>query len=111
MLSPNWATFSAGMVDGMSGVQTGPGATLFTRIPRGPSSWAREAHMLAIPALVAAYGISVGLGMSEFTDDEPMIDPPGPMCGTAALARWKKALRLVARVRSQSSSGISSSDS
>jgi len=43
-----------GIVAGMSGVHTGPGATLFTRIPRGPSIWARPAHMFAIPAFVAA---------------------------------------------------------
>jgi hypothetical protein len=28
------------MVDGMSGVQIGPGATLFARMPRGTRSWA-----------------------------------------------------------------------
>ena len=31
-------TFSLGIVEGMSGVQTGPGATLFTRIPRSPAA-------------------------------------------------------------------------
>ena len=51
---PNDSTFSAGMVDGISDVRTGPGATLFTRIPRGPSICARLAHMFAIPALVIA---------------------------------------------------------
>jgi hypothetical protein len=80
-------TFSGGSVDGISGVHTGPGATLFTRIPRGPSICARLAHMLAIPALVIAYGINVGLGLSEFTDDDPMIDEPSGICGTAAFAK------------------------
>jgi hypothetical protein len=55
--------------------------------------------------------MSVGDGLSEFTDDEPMIDAPGFMCGTAALTRWNIALRFVASVWSHSSSGISSSDS
>jgi hypothetical protein len=40
-------------------------------------------------ALVAAYGASVGEGLSELTDELPMIDAPGLMCGTAALTRWK----------------------
>ena len=32
--SPKPSTWSGGIVDGMSGVQIGPGATLFTRMPR-----------------------------------------------------------------------------
>ena len=67
--------------------------------------------MLAIPALVIAYGIKVGLGLSEFTDDEPMIDEPSGICGTAAFAKWKNPPRFVASVRSHSSSGMSSIDS
>ena len=39
----------------------------------------------------------------------PMIDDPGGMCGSAALVRWKNALRLTARVLSHSSSVMSSS--
>ena len=77
------------MVAGISGVQIGPGATELTRMPFSPSSWARLAEKLAIAALVAAYGARVGTGMSEFTEELPMIEEPGPMCGTAALARWK----------------------
>jgi hypothetical protein len=42
---------------------------------------------LAIAALVAAYGASVGDGMSELTDELPMIEPPEGMCGSAALTR------------------------
>src|SRR5579884_3331894 len=83
--SPNDVTFSAGIVDGISGVHIGPGATLLTRIPFSPSSCARLAEKLAIAALVAAYGARVGLGASEFTDELPMIDEPGDMCGNAAL--------------------------
>ncbi len=67
------------MVDGISGVQIGPGATLLTRIPLSPSNWARLAEKLAIAALVAAYGARVGEGMSEFTDELPMTDEPGHM--------------------------------
>ena len=86
------------MVAGMSGVQIGPGATLLTRMPFSPSSWARLATKLAIAALVAAYGASVGEGMSEFTDELPMIDEPGAMCGTAALHRWNIAEMFVRKV-------------
>jgi hypothetical protein len=81
------ATFSSGMVAGISGVQIGPGATLFTRMPFSPNSWARLAEKLAIAALVAAYGASCGDGMSEFTDELPITDDPGPICGKAALTR------------------------
>jgi hypothetical protein len=95
---PNSLTLSSGIVDGISDVQIGPGATLFTRIPRSPSSCARLAVKLAIAAFVAAYGASVGDGLSEFTDELPMIADPGFMCGTAALHRWNIAEMFVANV-------------
>src|SRR4051794_30381381 len=95
------------MVAGISGVQMGPGATLFTRMPCGPSIWAREAQKLAMAAFVAEYGASAGVGESEFTDELPMMLDPGPMCGTAALQRWNIAEMLVAKVWSHSSSGMS----
>src|SRR3954451_18572421 len=94
----NCSTFSVGMVAGMSGVQIGPGATLLTRMPCSPRSCARLAQKLAIAALVAAYGASCGDGMSEFTDELPMMEDPGFMCGTAALARRNKARTLVSKV-------------
>src|SRR5215218_7556389 len=99
------------MVAGINGVQMGPGATLFTRMPFSPSIWARLAHRLAIAALVAAYGASWGLGWSDCTEELPMIEEPSRMCGTAALQRWNIADRFVAMVKSHSSSGISSRDS
>jgi hypothetical protein len=37
---PNWATFSSGMVAGISGVQIGPGATALTRMPG--QAWSRR---------------------------------------------------------------------
>src|SRR3954454_25128759 len=98
------------MVAGIRGVQIGPGATLLALIPLSASICDRVATMLAIPALVTLYGSSVGGGMSELTEVEPMIAEPGRKCGTAALLRWKIALRLIASVRSHSSSGISSSE-
>jgi hypothetical protein len=86
-VSPKFATFSSGMVAGISGVQIGPGATLFTRIPFSPNSCAKLAEKFAMAALVAAYGASVGEGISEFTDELPITDDPGPICGKAALTR------------------------
>ena len=74
-------------MDGISGVQIGPGATLLTRIPFSPNICARLAEKLAMAALVAAYGARAGEGISEFTDELPMIDDPGAICVTAALAR------------------------
>jgi hypothetical protein len=42
------------MVAGIKGVQIGPGATLFTRIPLSPNSGAKLAEKFAMAALVAA---------------------------------------------------------
>ncbi len=44
---------------------------------------------LANAAFVAAYGASAGDGMSELTDELPMIDDPLAMCGSAALAQME----------------------
>src|SRR5215207_7380125 len=109
--SPKLSTFSGGIVAGMSGVQIGPGATLFTRMPFSASIWARLALKFAMPALVMAYGARFGLGLSELTDDELMIEAPGCMCGMASLHSVNMAERLVARVWSHSSSDTSSSES
>jgi hypothetical protein len=51
---PNSGMLSAGMVDVINGVQIGPGATAFTRIPLGPSCCARFAVKLVRAAFVAA---------------------------------------------------------
>src|SRR3712207_419628 len=106
---PKLATFSAGMVAGISGVHTGPGATLLARMPFSAYICARLAVKLAMPALVMAYGANCGRGMSELTDDELMIDPPSGMCGMTSLHSVNIAVRFVATVWSHSSSGISSS--
>lgn len=76
-----------GHVAGISGVQIGPGATLFTRIPFSPNSCAKLAEKFAMAALVTAYGASVGEGISEFTEELPIADDPGLICGRAALTR------------------------
>src|SRR5205823_957388 len=51
---PKLPTCSAGMVEGISGVQMGPGATLWARMPLSASSPARPAMKFAIPALVTS---------------------------------------------------------
>src|ERR687893_1584633 len=91
---PKLFTFSSGMVEGISGVQIGPGATAFTRIPLLPSIWAKPAVKLETAPLVEAYAKSIGLGLSDWMEVVLMMDDPGRMWGTAALARWNMAAML-----------------
>jgi hypothetical protein len=51
---PKFFTFSLGMVDGMSGVHTGPGATAFTRMPLGTTIFERALVKLTMAALDGA---------------------------------------------------------
>lgn len=51
---PKFFTFSAGIVDGMSGVQIGPGATAFTLMPFSATSPASPAVKFAIAPFVVA---------------------------------------------------------
>src|SRR5215213_7293059 len=95
---PKLFTFSSGMVEGIKGVQIGPGATALTRIPLLPSIWARPAVKLETAPLVEAYARSMGLGLSDWIEVVLMMDDPGSMCGTAALARWNMASMLVRNV-------------
>ena len=81
---PKFFTFSSGMVAGISGVQIGPGATQFARMPFLPSIWLSPPVKFWIAALVIAYGSNCGLGESAWIDDVPITDPPSGMCGTAA---------------------------
>ena len=55
VFSPNLAAFSAGIVEGIRGVQIGPGATAFTRIPFSASISARPAVKFKIAPFVDAY--------------------------------------------------------
>src|ERR1051326_2713859 len=50
--APNFSTFSGGNVDGIRGVQTGPGATAFTRIPFSASDNASDRVNATIAPLV-----------------------------------------------------------
>ena len=52
--APNCFTFSLGIVEGMSGVQTGPGATALTRTPCLIARPASERVKLTMAALVEA---------------------------------------------------------
>src|SRR4051794_36079772 len=51
--APKLFTFSGGMVEGINGVQIGPGATAFTRMPLPPSIWAKPAVKLETAPFVA----------------------------------------------------------
>ena len=51
---PKLRTASSGRVDGMSGVQTGPGATALARIPFSARSWANPAVKFWIAPFVVA---------------------------------------------------------
>ena len=68
----------------MSGVHTGPGATVFARMPLDASSCARPALKFWIAPFVVAYASSCGLGVSALIDAVLMMLLPGFMCGTAA---------------------------
>src|SRR3712207_3680538 len=107
---PKLFACSGGMVEGISGVQIGPGATQFTRMPRSAIAWPRLAVKLAIAALVAEYAISLGGALSEFTEVVFTMAEPGFMCGSAALHRKNMGWMLTLKVCSHSSSGVSSSE-
>ena len=52
--SPKWATASGGIVDGISGVHAGPGATALTRMRFSATSWASPAVKFWITPLLVA---------------------------------------------------------
>jgi len=81
---PNFLTDSCGIVEGISGVQTGPGATAFTRMPRFIAMCDSVLVMLTSAALVAAYGSRVGLGSNAWMDAVLTIALPGCIRGSAA---------------------------
>jgi hypothetical protein len=51
-LPPKLVTFSQALVAGINGVQIGPGATLFTRIPRSPHTDEVPAARLPKPSVI-----------------------------------------------------------
>lgn len=58
------------MIDGISGIQIGPGAAAFTLIPLPSISkiWLKLAEKFWIAPFVAAYGRSCSLGEQAFTE-------------------------------------------
>src|SRR5690606_18634338 len=82
-----WPKLSTSMVEGMSGVQTGPGATAFTRMPRSASSCESPFVKLAIAALLAAECSRWGLGWYAWMDVVLMMAEPGGIFGIAAWQR------------------------
>ena len=51
---PKFFTFSGGIVEGISGVQIGPGATQLTRMPFSASNWAKPPVKFWMAPLVVA---------------------------------------------------------
>src|SRR6195952_5741021 len=84
---PKFLTASFGIVEGIRGVQIGPGATALARIPFSASIWAKPPVKFWIAPLVVAYARSIGFGISELTDAVLIMALPGFMCGTAAFVR------------------------
>jgi len=72
-------------VDGISGVQIGPGATQLTRMPLSASSWASPAVKLAIAPFRGRVGESCGDGDFELIEVALTIALPGLRCGNAVL--------------------------
>ena len=72
------------MVDGISGVHTGPGATAFTRMPFSIASSESAFVNVTIAPLVVAYASSIPFGLYACTDAVLMIALPGFICGSAA---------------------------
>src|ERR1700712_4532931 len=88
---PKFFTFWGAIVEGISGVQIGPGATQLARMPFSASSCASPPVKFTIAALVAEYASSFGRGESDTTDAVLTIAAPGFMCAIAALQRWNIA--------------------
>jgi len=59
---PKSLTLSGGIVEGIRGVQIGPGATQLTRMPLSARSCANPAVKFRIAPFVVAYASSCGLG-------------------------------------------------
>ena len=75
---------SFGSVEGMSGVQTGPGATALTRTPLSIAIFDSAFEKFTIAALVGAYARSVGLGLNAWIEAVFRITLPGAILGSAA---------------------------
>src|SRR5882757_9630679 len=84
---PKFLTASSGIVDGIKGVQIGPGATALARMPFSANNCASPAVKFWIAPLVVAYASRIGLGLSELIEAVLMMALPGFICGTAALMR------------------------
>ena len=74
-------------VDGMSGVQIGPGATALARNTFLGQHLRETRREVMNRPLVIALANNVGLGTSELIDAVLMMQLPGFMCGIAALER------------------------
>src|SRR3982074_662028 len=84
---PNCLTFSLGNVEGISGVQTGPGATALTRTPCSIARLASDRVKLTMAALGEGEAMKFALGSNEWIEPVFIIDPPSFICGRNALPR------------------------
>src|SRR3546814_18304022 len=83
--APSASIFSFGTNAVWRGVQTGPGATPLTRMPRSMSCCAIARVQFAMPAFDTAYSARDGEGWKPCTLEVVMIAEPGLRCGDAAL--------------------------
>src|SRR5260221_11925528 len=91
---PNCLTFSLGKVEGISGVQTVPGATALTRTPCLIARLASDRVKLTMAALVDAQAMRFALGSNDWIDPVFIIDPPSFICGRSAWQRRNLAKAL-----------------
>ena len=109
-LRPKSPSLSSGIVAGISGVHTGPGATELTRMPFSASCAASPLVNVTIAALGRGVVEQVRRRAERLHrrrgDDA---DDPAGMCGTAALHSQNSAYTLVFITRSNCSVVISSS--
>src|SRR3954468_5011103 len=106
--APNFVISSAGVVAATRGVQTGPGATTLTRMPRGASCVDSAFENVTSAPFVVAYASSDADGWVAWIELTLMIDAPGCIAGTASRHRKNGAVMFVRSVFSHSSVGISS---
>ena len=81
-----------------------PGASVFTVIPRLPSSAARATVNVSIAALVMLYAEYCGIGRRERPEETLMTRPPSRSRGMACWVVKNGPLTLVANTRSKSAS-------
>ena len=94
----------------MFGVGVKSGATLFTRMPSGPSSTASERANCSTAALAAEYTVKPGAGAVGFDRgevDDAAAPPTGTHAGDGQVARMQHVKQVHAQQRVPTLSGWS----